>query len=145
MAADLAKGQWGESLRLVKVEYRRRAVVRGGVVGRPRKRCGTRPVFDQSSIAGVLERGELGKPSRQHGTQPTPRRHAQEAVALAKLTVLVAAAGDERLLETEASHVERDDVQMVVCIDQERRAVRGARRRDTVEAGNDLGRLVEHG
>jgi hypothetical protein len=61
------------------------------------------------------------------------------------LTVLVSAAGDERLFEAARADIERHHIQMVIRIDEENRAVPGARARDDVEARYDFGRLVEHG
>ena len=88
-----------ERLLLMEVEHRRRAIVRRGIVCGAGERCGA--VCERHALAaGVFERFEFGKPSGQNRAKPTPVRHAQEAVALAELAVLVAAAGDERTVQS---------------------------------------------
>ena len=62
-------------------------------------------------------------------------RHAQEAVALAELAVLVAAAGDERAVQSHRRDVERHDVEMVIGVDQQLGAMRRACRRHAIESG----------
>src|ERR1019366_2923966 len=62
------------------------------------------------------ERIELREPARRHGPKLAILRQAQEACPLAKLAILVAAANDVSALEP--VHRKRDDVQMMIRIDQ---------------------------
>ena len=55
------------------------------------------------------------------------------------MTVLVAAAGDERAAEAHRAQIEGHDVQMVVRVDEQLRTVAIARGRQRVEMRDDFG------
>ena len=86
----------------------------------PANAAAPRPYVTAVRATSLRSSAELAEPAGQHRPQPATGRHPQEAVALAELAVLVAAAGHERLVETAARDVERHDVQMVIRVDQQR-------------------------
>src|SRR5262245_27125604 len=125
MLADRAQPLSGQALLGMKREHGGAAVVGNGIVSRASKPRGAAAVLD-----GLLRlprdgaaRRELAEPAGQHRPELTPRRYAEETVALAELTVLVAAAGHERLGKSERADVEGHDVEMVIGVDEQRHAV----------------------
>jgi hypothetical protein len=122
-AADLAQPIWRQ---LQVLDGRRTPRRHGSAPSDRRSRPQSVPHRIRSGPRRLSRLGELGKlaePSGQHGPQLTPGWNAQQAVALAELAVLVAAAGDERALETERADVERHDIHMVIGIHEQFRAM----------------------
>src|SRR5207244_6170223 len=111
MAADLAQPVWRQLLLDVEVEHGGRAIVRRRIVGRAGEARGACSVLYTARIA-LFERCELAEPAGQHRPQHASARDTEKTIALAELAVLVAAAGDERFLESELADVERHDVEM---------------------------------
>ena len=56
------------------------------------------------------------------------RRNSQEAVAFTELAVLVSASRDEHVAQASAIEIERHDVELVVGVEEQRRAVTATRR-----------------
>src|SRR5207245_4665532 len=134
----------GQFLLDVKCKHRGAAVVRHRIVGRAREARRTAAVLDAIARTALLEAGELAEPAGEDRTKMAAWRHAQKTISLAELTVLIAAAGDERVLQAQPSDIERHHVQVMVRIDEQRHAMSIARARHDVEVGNDLGRLEQH-
>ena len=143
--ADLAQPFRRQLVLGVKRKDRRAAVVRHRVVGGAGEACGAVTVIDAIGRRRLFERRELAEPAGENRPKPAPRRHTKKTVALAELTVLVAAAGDERLVQAKRPDVERHDVQVMVRVDEQHGAVPLTCARHARKTRNDLGGLVEHG
>src|SRR5262245_7816170 len=114
-----------------------RSVVRGWVIGRAGKRRCAGAVRHMAR-ADMLEGCKLREPAGQDRPHATVRGHTQEGVSLSELAVLVAAAGHERVLNSHRLEVERDDVEMVIGIDEQCGPVGAARVGYAIEPRYDL-------
>jgi hypothetical protein len=126
---------------------RDRAVRAGRLEGAAGERAGAVVLIRgrPRAIAGRVELGEAGEPPGVLRSQRrAPRRHAQEAHALAPLRVLVAAGDDEHLVTAEVGERERHDVPGVIRVEQDLRAAPPRRCRHRGQVWHDRGGLEQH-
>ncbi len=125
-----------EALLAKEIEDLGRPVVGGRVVGGAGEAGG--PVAVRHPVGWrVRQIRELGEPAGDHRAQIAARRDPQEAVALAELHVLVAAAHHPGALEPLVGQRPRDHVERVVGVDQQLRTVTSRHRRQRLQAGHD--------
>ena len=125
--ADLPQAVRRQPLLLVESEHGGGPVVGRRIVGGAREGRGAFAI--RNAAARVLERVERREPAGEHGAHAGARRHAQERVALAELAILVAASGHEGVVEPVRQQIERHDVEVMIRIDEQARAVPAARAR----------------
>src|SRR5690606_25943024 len=142
--ADFAEEFGGEAEFFEEVEDLGGAVMAGRVVGRAGEAVRARAVGDAAS-RWIGHGAEFAEPAGHDGAERTRRRDPYEPVPLAQLAVLVAAAHDVGIFEPLVADGEGDDVEVVVCVDEEFGAVPAARFHDVSEPAYDARVQVEDG
>src|SRR5213592_2653170 len=100
MLAHLAQQRRREVVLLEELEHRCPPVVAGGVVGRTREPIGAEAVWDLTPGRRRGHQRKLAEPPGDHGPRRTAHGHAQEAIPLTQLAILVTSADHERGFET---------------------------------------------
>src|SRR5690242_18139081 len=118
MLAHLSQEVRTQPLYVEKVEHRSRSVMARRIVGRPGEPGGARTVSDLQSHRRfpMSQRLELAEPAGDHRPERAVARNPQEAVSLAQLAVLVAAADHECLRQPLSSQRERHDTERVIDV-----------------------------
>src|SRR5439155_10749724 len=118
MRVGVAKQLRRQALRLEEFEDARRPVTARGIVGRAGPRRGPLSVA-HASLHTFRQVRELAEPARDEGPQALASRgYAQVAVSFAQLAVLVPAPRHERLVQAVCLERARQDVELVIGVDQ---------------------------